>query len=103
MGSTHTHTQRYYAKKKKERVGDLSISRRGDNAAIVRERHELGLENIVAMARIERELDGGSIPIPEYNLPVIRTRHKDISIGIEAYSVDTTLMLLELLVETKSV
>lgn len=82
---------------------DLAISGGCDNAAIVGERHKLGLEYIVAVARIEREFDSRSrLPIPENNLPVIRTRKDDISIRIEAYCVDTSLMLSELLVESKT-
>lgn len=61
------------------------------------------MENIVAVSRIERELDSSSVPIPEYNLSIIRARNKDISIRIEAYRVDTARMLFELLVETKTV
>jgi len=71
----------------------LSISSTGDNASILRVRHDLGLENIVGVTRMEREFNTASLPVPENNPPIIRTRHQNVPISIEADSVDTTSVL----------
>ena len=51
----------------------LSISSTGDNGTIMRVRHELGLENIVRMTRMEGEFNAASFPVPENNPPIVGT------------------------------
>ena len=74
----------------------LSISSTGDNGTIMRVRHDLGLENIVRMTRMEGESNAASFPVPENNPTIIGTRDQNVTICIEAHSVDTTSVLLQI-------
>lgn len=74
----------------------LSIRSTSDNASIIGVRHHLCLENIVLVTRMERQLNFPSLPVPENNPPIIRTRHQNVTICIEAYSVHTTSVLFQL-------
>ncbi|KAF7810753.1 DDB1- and CUL4-associated factor 8 [Senna tora] len=52
--------------------------------------------------KMERQLNMPSLPVPEDNPPVIRTRHQNVTISIEVYSVYTTSVLFQLPVNIKS-
>jgi len=58
-------------------------------------RHDLGLENIVTVTRMERVFDRASLPVPQNNPPIVRTGHQNVPISVEADSVDTTPVLLQ--------
>lgn len=85
----------------RERI-NLSISSTSDNAAIIGVRHDLGLENIVSMTRMKREFNTASFPVPEDNPQVIGTGDEKVTFFIEADSVDTTSVLLQLPEQIKS-
>ena len=80
----------------------LPISSAGNNTPIICEWHDLCLENIVIMTRMEWKFDTLGFPVPQYNPPVIRSWYQNVTICTEAYSVHTASVLIKLCVNTKS-
>jgi hypothetical protein len=71
----------------------LTISRARDDAAVIGKVHELCVEHVIAVARVEREGRQRLLPVPQRDGPVVRPGEEQAPVRVEAQGVDAAPVL----------